>query len=122
MFSSSTVIICSSCVGEVRPSGYIMKTSTPRFPRNPEMADEPVSPEVAPTTVIVCGSPSACRFMSRCSKRLPKNWSATSLKAYVGPWCSSSTCIPSGSVSTGVTALERHCGGRALGRRLEPSA
>ena len=50
-FLSSTVVICSSCMGLTRPLGCNMKTDTSFFPRSPYMAADPVSPLVAPTTV-----------------------------------------------------------------------
>lgn len=66
MLLSVTVIICSSCVREVRPSGYMMKHSTPFLPRSPWMAELPVSPDVAPSTVIFCPG--------RCNKGRMEEW------------------------------------------------
>ena len=98
--ATRTVIIWSSWVREVRPSGYMMKHSTFFLPRSPWIADEPVSPDVAPRTVMRMPG----RSSRSASKRLPRNWRATSLKAKVGPWYSSSTCMLSpGSSRTGVT-------------------
>jgi len=49
---------------------------------------------------------SAPRFLDRkYSKRLPKNWSATSLKANVGPWNSSRIFVEP-TFLTGVTSVE----------------
>jgi len=104
MLGSVTVIICSSCVSDVFPSGYMMKHSTPDLPRSPWIADDPVSPDVAPTTVMRLPG----RSERRCSKRLPRNWSATSLNANVGPWNSSSVCIPSVIGTVGVTSASRN--------------
>ena len=61
-----------------------MNTSTPSSPRNASMAAEPVSPEVAPTTVRRLPSSA-----SACSNMRPISCIATSLKASVGPWNSS---------------------------------
>ena len=52
------------------------------------MAAPPVSPLVAPTTVMPLLDWS---FLRKSSKRLPRNCRATSLKAKVGPWKSSQT-------------------------------
>eukprot|EP00966_Prymnesium_polylepis_P238330 5512169-Prymnesium_polylepis.1 len=178
MLASVIVIICSSCVRDVRPSGYMMKHSTPFLPRSPWMAELPVSPDVAPSTVIfwpgrcdtpaegqgrvrgarlappsgerseeregppqsgartcagrnnnagtgvaaggracaraagraTCASPRrrARAWLRRCSKRFPRNCSATSLNANVGPWKSSSVCMPSVIGTTGVTSRSRN--------------
>ena len=63
-----------------------MKTSTPALPRNASIAAEPVSPLVAPTMV------TRCRDRARlASKSWPISCIATSLKASVGPWKSSSS-------------------------------
>ena len=63
-----------------------MNTSAASSPRNASMAALPVSPEVAPT--MVTRSP---RRVSTVSNIWPISCMATSLKASVGPWCSSST-------------------------------
>ena len=63
------------------------------------MAAEPVSPLVAPTIVI--RSP---RRASAWSKRRPKSCIATSLKARVGPWNSSSAKVRWSIWASGVTA------------------
>ena len=63
-----------------------MKTSTPSRPRKASIAAEPVSPLVAPTMVI--RRPERLRLAS---KSWPISCIATSLKASVGPWKSSSS-------------------------------
>lgn len=77
------------------------------------MAAEPVSPLVAPMTVRCSLSRPVFPLFLRTrkySKRLPRNCSATSLKANVGPWKSSSKCMFffSSSVTVGVTSLVRN--------------
>ena len=103
-FGSSTVVIWRSCSGDVRPFGYMMKQSTPALPRRPWMAAGPMSPLVAPRMVSVAPSPLRLR---KYSKRLPSSCSATSLKANVGPWNSSSTYRFACSCVTGVTSACR---------------
>jgi len=79
------------------------------------MPAEPVSPEVAPMTV-KCSRPCLAlalawfRLSRKNSRRFPRNWSATSLKAKVGPWNSSSRCIflLSSNVIVGVTLSARN--------------
>ena len=63
-----------------------MKTSTPALPRKASIAAEPVSPLVAPT--MVSRRPERSRLAS---KSPPISCIATSLKASVGPWKSSSS-------------------------------
>lgn len=66
----------------------------------------PVSPLVAPTIVSLSrGSPSflaAFLRLRKYSKRLPRNWSATSLNANVGPWKSSRMYSWAESLTSGV--------------------
>ena len=50
------------------------------------MAADPVSPDVAPSTASL---PPLDPVERKYSKKLPSIWSATSLKANVGPWNSS---------------------------------
>ena len=67
-----------------------MKMSIVLRSRTASMAAEPVSPEVAPT--MVARWPRLAR--SVWSSMRPRSCSATSLKASVGPWNSSSRCRP----------------------------
>ena len=77
-----------------------MKMSMVLRSRTASMAAEPVSPEVAPT-MVACW----CRAVSVWSSMRPSSCSATSLKASVGPWNSSSRCRPlSPSGFTGATS------------------
>ena len=83
--ASVGVVIWRRWTSETRPSGKRMKTSTPALPRNASIAAEPVSPLVAPTMVR--------RLPERASDAsniCPISCIATSLKASVGPWKSSS--------------------------------
>ena len=68
----------------------------------------PVSPLVAPTTVNRSLASPGClplfRLSRKNSKRFPSSCSATSLKANVGPWKSSSTNKLSFSFFKGVTS------------------
>ena len=73
--------------------------STLAQPETPSIAAEPVSPDVAPT--IVTRSP---RAASTWSKSRPTSCSATSLKASVGPWKSSSTHSSGPICTSGVVA------------------
>ena len=63
-----------------------MKTSTPALPRKASIAADPVSPLVAPT--MVSRRPERRRLAAKSS---PISCIATSLKASVGPWKSSSS-------------------------------
>ena len=67
-------------------------------PRKASMAAEPVSPEVAPT--MVARAPRSARMWSITRAR---NCIATSLKASVGPWNSSSTKWLGAISTSGVT-------------------
>ena len=76
-----------------------MKTSTPSRPRNASIAAEPVSPLVAPTMVM--RRPDRFRLASNSP---PISCIATSLKASVGPWKSSSSQSFGPSWRSGATA------------------
>ncbi|MNT77071.1 hypothetical protein D3C72_2161470 [compost metagenome] len=75
-----------------------MKMSVVSRPRKASMAADPVSPEVAPT--MVARRPRSARIWSMMRLR---NCIATSLKASVGPWNSSSTKWPGSNSTSGVT-------------------
>ena len=68
-------------------------------PRQASMAAEPVSPDVATSTVAVSSRRVSSRSISR-----PTSWRAMSLNARVGPRNSSATCSPSERARTGTTA------------------
>ena len=99
MFGASTPVIWRRCTSDTRPCGYRMKTSTASSPRKASMAAAPVSPEVAPTTVVRRPR----RPSTSCIMR-PSSCIATSLKASVGPWKISSRNRPASSWLTGTTA------------------
>ena len=78
------------------------------------MAAEPVSPEVATTTLSSCP-----RLPRMYSKRLPRNWSATSLNARVGPWKSSIRWMgPTGRTGTGSGPVQAWSGAAGTGRKV----
>ena len=52
-FAAPVQAIWRSCSGEILPSGYRMKMAVPFFPLRPWIAAAPVSPDVAPSTLIV---------------------------------------------------------------------
>ena len=95
----STVVICRRCTSDTRPFGCRMTMPMDARSRQASMAAAPVSPEVAPT--MVTRSP---RLVSTWSNSRPSSCSATSLKARVGPWNSSSSHRSLSSWRSGVTA------------------
>ena len=50
MFASASEYICADWNGLIRPFGESMNTFIARLPRSAYSADDPVSPEVAPST------------------------------------------------------------------------
>ena len=108
MLASCSEYICARWNALMRPAGDSMKTSMPRRPRIAYSAAEPVSPEVAPSTLS-----RAPRCPSTYSKSAPSNCIAMSLKASVGPLDSSSRPRPGSSQRSGVIALAS-LSGRAL--------
>ncbi len=80
MLASCSEYIWAAWNALMRPCGESMKTCTFFLPRRAYSADDPVSPEVAPTTLTLLP-----RFSSAYSNRLPRSCSATSLKAREGP-------------------------------------
>src|SRR5690554_6340913 len=86
MLSPRMVVICRRCTSDTRLCGCRMKMSAFSQRRQPSMAAEPVSPEVAP--MITTRSP---RLVRTWSSRRPSSCRAKSLKASVGPWNSSIT-------------------------------
>ena len=80
MLSSSRENICALWKAVIRPAGVSMTTLRPSLPRSAYSAEDPVSPEVAPT--MVSHWP---RRRSSCSKSSPSSCIAMSLKAAVGP-------------------------------------
>ena len=97
MLASCSEYICARWNALMRPCGDNMKTSMPRRPRMAYSAAEPVSPEVAPSTLR--RSP---RRSSTYSKSAPSNCIAMSLNASVGPFDSSSSPRPGSSQRSGV--------------------
>ena len=83
----STVVICRRWTAETRPWGWRSRRSCPSRPAKASIAAAPVSPEVAPTIVI---GRAPCRLRKNSNSR-PSSCIATSLKASVGPWNSSSS-------------------------------
>ena len=119
-FEAPAVVIWRRCTGDTRPCGNRMNRSQRGEPAKAAIAAPPVSPEVAPT--IVARAPRSARTWSISRAR---SCIATSLKASVGPWKSSSTKSLAPSCTSGATGppwRRRRRGGpaaRAFGR---PSA
>ena len=74
------------------PSGSNIKLLIESNLLHASIAAEPVSPEVAPSTIAVF----PC-FVRLLLKKAAANWSPKSLKAAVGPWNSSKTNLLSSS-------------------------
>ncbi len=94
-----TVVICRRWTSDTRPAGCRITIRIRSRPAQALIAAEPVSPEVAPTIVIARSR--ACR---KCSNSRPRSCSATSLKASVGPWNSSSSQSLAASWRSGAIA------------------
>ena len=88
----------------MRPAGVSMTTERPRRPRSAYSAEEPVSPEVAPTMVS-----QSSRRVSSYSKSSPRSCIAMSLKAAVGPFDRWAMCrsVPSRAVTGTICGSEK---------------
>ena len=80
-FGASTVVIWRRWTLDTRLCGCMIKISMLSQRRQPSIAAEPVSPDVAPITTTFW-----LRFFNKWSSKWPKNCNAKSLNARVGPW------------------------------------
>ena len=101
MFGSASENICACWKGLIRSFGDSMNTVMRCFPRIAYSAEPPVSPDVAPRILMEASSRA-----STYSNRLPRNCSAMSLNASVGPLDTRSRCSPGANVVSGVISSD----------------